>query len=1411
MGWLPLAGVRAQCPPRCFLGPSLFPYLIRLPSPPLRTRARFGPRSALSLYSQSHTSVPGPPRSSPTVQPPTDSPQAQLAAALASGRVAVAWYTFNEIRARYQLGAVPLQLIEELLLLLSRRHWRNNAALMLEILANIAPTNRPAGSRSTLTRLFNIVLTFLERRLRLHSFLRTWQLMILHNIPPDHSSYLLLLLVYRLLGDLDSSLLLFTRLCRTDSAEHWGPPTDPARITIKLAALDPYQNYHYLLGCLAQLPVCEPPALAHLAVILSTCYQCDRLSRIPSLIHLFVRQWPLLARLPNPNPPIVPIDSKDGPSFHTLIAGAVASYVFHHLPSQDASRSDFFDLLIQQLHQSLPQELHFDPAFIRCCKQWYYPSLTPRSDPAKHRRLLVSMRSLGIMPAPEFIARALDSAESHGDWSWLSHLWLFVRTHQILLPRTSLVRLLHAARQIHDPVLAKQVYRLVTLRSLVAPAPELAGTAVPYPPSTWASPSARPTPVQFTDLLLDRVRWYPQADQPVFHPSLTNVRLRDLVAQGQPERAVQYLERLMLVAILQRAESADRTSGPPMFHRLVDSESFTIVTEYCGQRDPASSDTSPLRFLRYLDLMVDPWSYFIRSPPPSSPQSDRSSEPFPSAHPEAVKILDALWSTRAASSRPRGSLGFFTAPISQFCIFPQAALFEHLLRLSIRHRNAQLAARVLKRHHYLFVTPSVTPTPCQESPSDHLAALETTLRKVQTLDHQRSPRWSPGPRVYQQLLQLVQFRRSRPLLQLLALRIPQDTALPPNCSVYAPLVDLVAHYSNVEELVYLLRVLISERDYQVDGRVLTTLLRVIINPLLRDLALSPPAPTAPLPSRPPSVVRRAESVVRSLPSLFALLQQGVRPYYAKDTAVPEDAPGWPTILDRDWVQPMGAHELVALTRPVSPALVIRIMGHCLHLGPLRPADPVIRSLVMHILGKLAYYEPVVQLLRFTGATAPPTPSPPADVTLFNTVVNAFAEAGDITGAIAVYQLVRRTQLHPDVVTYTTLVKAYYLGRRPEQALQLWWYAWALPEAYTLSLQGLGHWPNRPRYHFDATVTDVRVDVLDKAARMAANLEIGNTRTLFWMAAAVTQLEQQHTRFLDQGLDLVHRGQLAALPILAAPNSPVGLDPAHSLADSDTGSAGLNPCTWDIPRFRDYINDTFRSLALHDLILWHGHRRGILTKTAHRAKQYDGARSRLGLFIYHRWLRYLGSQGDFAACVRIFDVFLPAAGLKPDAETIGIVMRSLTKWVDIEHQWMVIYDQLGPRYSGPRLDQIYSISNRESSQPRGAPWSPSETALWSLTWGNLQPRVSTHLILLPLQRTSLFDCLRRIVVLRGAEGHRAPLPVDTSEMQTMQRELATCPIRLQPFQYITQWQQWQRKCKVDYPHLITSQERHRGRI
>ncbi|KAJ1974178.1 hypothetical protein H4R35_003739, partial [Dimargaris xerosporica] len=323
----------------------------------------------------------------------------------------------------------------------------------------------------------------------------------------------------------------------------------------------------------------------------------------------------------------------------------------------------------------------------------------------------------------------------------------------------------------------------------------------------------------------------------------------------------------------------------------------------------------------------------------------------------------------------------------------------------------------------------------------------------------------------------------------------------------------------------------------------------------------------------------------------------------------------------------------------------------------------------------------------SSSTSPPVTGPVEDsvldIAFYNAVLDALALAGDVTGVESVYRMFRRQHFKPDVITYTTLIKAYYHGQCPDRAVQFWWYVWAMPHSDTVTLTLLRQQLEARRQAIPLAdepdlVTRV-TQTLDSERAREASFVLYNARSLTWMVRVLELLAQQHTHHVGWVIQQLCRGQIAMViedrinygePVHSSGTASSSSLPANEEMPAATPWSVPSPLTrtWDTLTVLNALHDTFHSLAVHDMLLRARPRPQFFHPEYPKTGHYDFTH-KVGFPLFHTWVQCLVMLGDFGGCEEVVDVHLVAAKLPAKASIYDVVLERLVQLVQCEWQWV----------------------------------------------------------------------------------------------------------------------------------------------
>ncbi|KAJ1969144.1 hypothetical protein IWQ62_000815 [Dispira parvispora] len=942
--------------------------------------------------------------------------------------------------------------------------------------------------------------------------------------------------------------------------------------------------------------------------------------------------------------------------------------------------------------------------------------------------------------------------------------------------------------------------------------------------------------------------------------------------------------------VLQPIHSPTSASSRPIVHPVLpyNTESFRILLD--GANTTEADDPAGQGFV---DIMVDPCEYFIRRlaihthhPAAAPEQTPAGSHTVHS--PQAREIHEALFWHRARD-QPVIPLGFSLDYVYRAGHPPHVpftdTFFDSLLRQGMQFGQPELVFEELLLYRRLARAGShLSSTGSDPIPQ---ASVETNT----ILNNEASREWLVFPTSpftpdcfplfrlsverYQSLLHFAYRHNHSNLLISLVRFILQDTRLNGDVTLHNLMVYYYARRQPANYTVRLFRRL-TKHGYQPDVQALTILLRAVLKPLIRELTF-PDARYNPLRSHfRNQITQQAKLALKSLPDFFEAMQslpRRTKSHNAEyvtsklanlcNSSNPADSPPF-DVTNMHW--PLQSRDIVQLVRHY-----IRTSGV--------DVDLVLSTYLMDIFGKTGHYDHVLDIFNelvsrrtlqqegspdntqsghsiedekrrvsndligsgdsgtltpsATGKPVSPDSDLALDITFYNTMLNSFADLGHVEGAESVYRFFRKEQLQPDVVTYTTLAKAYSLGHKPERALQLWWQAWAIPESFDVSLFQL---VERNSSSLDDSAHLSSPTTLDQAAQLLKPLMEApmtthpafNYRSLLWLSQALEQLVRLHVEFVERMTHTLLRTpgigkQATALEDqlpgrVLGPNTAVSTDQSmdaaresnswdNAIADTER-PMDFTPYTWQGDSFMTDVNHSFQNLALHDLLLRvqplisPEDPRFTLDHVQGTGKHYAG------LQLFHHWMRSLALYGDFDACEEMVDRVLPAVQLCPLKPTFDIVLRQLQHWTRVEHQLISYYAALNPTSDLSNVLQIYHDFHHHPTSTMT--WEHEQYIVtmtgqppWHLPWLTVGNKLS-HLPLLPYHYTDIAHMVNQSVPKVQKEvqenlwskGILGPLLDDQSLHHKLQDEFV---FSLVPFHYLNKWRHWYQRYIRQWHH------------
>ncbi|KAJ1981644.1 hypothetical protein H4R34_001992 [Dimargaris verticillata] len=455
-----------------------------------------------------------------------------------------------------------------------------------------------------------------------------------------------------------------------------------------------------------------------------------------------------------------------------------------------------------------------------------------------------------------------------------------------------------------------------------------------------------------------------------------------------------------------------------------------------------------------------------------------------------------------------------------------------------------------------------------------------------------------------------------------------------------------------------------------------------------------------------------------------------------------------------------------------------------------------------------------------------------DIAFYNAVLDALALTGDVAGVESVYRMFRRQHFKPDVVTYTTLIKAYYHGHCPDRAVQFWWYVWAMPHSDTVTLTILRQQLEVRRQALPLTdepdlVTRVTQTLNSEYARQASFV-LYNARSLTWMVRILELLAQQHMHHVGWVIQQLCQGQISAVvedrihcgePGPASDATPTSSLQADDEVTATTPSSIPSPLTrsWDTLTVLNALHDTFHSLAVHDMLLRARPRPRFFHPEYPKVGHYDFTQ-RVGFPLFYAWMQCLVMLGDFNGCEEVVDVHLAAAKLRAKASIYDVVLERLVQLVQCEWQWM----RYGADLRLHSLDHItrdiyhqfnhYHHAHASRSDYLAEGLSPSVMLgrdEWYVPWSHLRQDEEAHGVttsgegnsaapppLLPYQEQVVLRHLTQAWAV--PENPKAPTSSQVPTSPALVAMLNQLHIPVVPLYYVRLWHHWHHKSRHGPP-------------
>ncbi|KAJ1659868.1 hypothetical protein IWQ61_001119 [Dispira simplex] len=1414
----------------------------------------------------------------------------QLSRAVQHGNVSRVWKLYTELKTTADLDKLSFRLARDIVFLLRDRHWRNNLGLMVEFLADLTIPQSPCSdgksyarslrySPSQCVELYNIVFSLALQRLRFHTCVILWRQMVTQGLTPDISMYSNILTLLRQHGYPGHHFCLFMVLCGISLPGR--RPANRSELIHRLNTINVYQAPGILLDLLidSSKSPCSASSPDFLAIAVATYALLDQLNHllptslcIPATV---IARWKLVYFSA---PDAIHSDNVTIPSDRNL------------LPPTGFDR-----------HSPSPNIVNTGQEFIQGWR-WFHRVTQCGIVPGKHllyhlvqvtaldgqwkafRKLWHYARTHCIVMCPHLMAAFIHGALSHQDRTLLKQMYRLIVTQSkasFLFP--SLPSALSSNNDSGGP----------PYPCLVAPFPPET-----YAQPLTQSPDFVLDRVEWFPQQ-PQLAYHPLVTNARLQ-NLLDAGLGTQARQYLERLVLMVILYKFDYAnlVLQPTHSPASASLRPIVHPVLpyNTESFRLLLDVANTTesdDPAGQG--------FLDFMVDPREYFIRRLTTHAHHPAAAPEITPArSHrvhsPQVREIHQALFWHRARD-QPAKPLGFaldyvYRAGHSPHVPFTDS-FFDSLLRRGVKFGQPDLVFEELQWYRRLAQAGShLPPTGSDPLPQaseetnttlSNEAAREWLVFPTSPLTSDYFPLFQPSVECYQGLLHFAYRQNHSNLLISLVRFILQDTRLNRDVTLHNLMVYYYARRQPANYTVRLFRRLIKH-GYQPDVQALTILLRAVLKPLIRELTF-PDARYHRLRTHFRSQInQQAKLTLKILPSFFEAMQS--LPHRAETNNPKFVASKLTSVCDtRSSSDPLDSRpfDVTNMHWPLQCGDIVQLVRHYIHTSGVN-VDLVLSTYLMDIFGKTGHYNHVLEIFNdlvghrstqqkgspdnvqpdhptegeephvlkhslgnvdsnactppVTGKTVPPDSDLALDITFYNTMLNSFADLGHVEGAESVYRFFRKEKLQPDVVTYTTLAKAYSLGQKPERALQLWWQAWAIPESFGVSLFQLVDRSSSPLDN-SVHLPSHNPTPLDQAAQLLQPLMRApmtthpafNYRSLLWLCQALEQLVRQHVEFVERMTHTLLRtpgiGNQAMiledqLPDgIADPATAIPTDQSFSIArelynwDNTTTDAerlmDFTPYTWRGGHFMTSVNHSFQNLALHDLFL----RVQPLVSSENPRFTLDHAQGAgkhyAGLQLFHHWMRSLALYGDFDACEEMVDRVLPAVQLHPLKPSFDIVLQKLQHWTRVEHQLISYYAALNPTSDLSNILRIYHDFHHHPTSTMT--WEHEQYIVtmagqppWHLPWltvGNKLP----HLPLLPYHYTDIAHVINQSVPEVRKEvqenlwskGILGPLLNEQRLHRKLQDEFV---FSLTPFHYLNKWRHWYQRYIRQWHHYPT---------